>query len=123
MLEAFGLGLLGASSLLLAGLLACWVNVPARLVGIMAGFGAGALIAAISFDLVVEAEDVLELWQFAVWMLVGVAIFLVADRMVESRFGQAGVGGAMGIVVVRSSTGCRSRSSSGSRSAPASRSA
>jgi zinc transporter, ZIP family len=98
-LEAFGLGLLGASSLLLAGLLACWVNVPARLVGIMAGFGAGALIAAISFDLVVEAEDVLELWQFAVWMLVGVAIFLVADRMVESRFGQAGVGGAMGIVV------------------------
>jgi zinc transporter, ZIP family len=98
-LEAFGLGLLGASSLLFAGLLACWVNVPARLVGIMAGFGAGALIAAISFDLVVEAEDVLELWQFAVWMLVGVAIFLVADRMVESRFGQAGVGGAMGIVV------------------------
>jgi len=98
-LEAFGLGLLGASSLLLAGLLACWVQVPARLVGIMAGFGAGALIAAISFDLVVEAEDVLELWQFAVWMLIGVAIFLVADRMVESRFGQAGVGGAMGIVV------------------------
>ena len=28
MLEAFGLGLLGASSLLLAGLFACWVDVP-----------------------------------------------------------------------------------------------
>jgi zinc transporter, ZIP family len=98
-LEAFGLGLLGASSLLLAGLFACWVKVPARLVGILAGFGAGALIAAISFDLVVEAEDLLDLWQFAIWMLVGVAVFLVADRMVESRFGQAGVGGAMGIVV------------------------
>jgi zinc transporter, ZIP family len=51
-LEAFGLGLLGASSLLLAGLLACWVKVPPKLVGIMAGYGAGALIAAISFDLV-----------------------------------------------------------------------
>lgn len=99
MLEAFGLGLLGASSLLLAGLFACWVNVPARIVGILAGFGAGALIAAISFDLVAEAEDALALWQFALWMLIGVAIFLVADRMVESRFGQAGVGGAMGIVV------------------------
>jgi zinc transporter, ZIP family len=98
-LEAFGLGLLGASSLLLAGLFACWVKVPARLVGILAGFGAGALIAAISFDLVVQAEDLLDLWQFAIWMLVGVAVFLVADRMVESRFGQAGVGGAMGIVV------------------------
>ena len=99
MLEAFGLGLLGASSLLFAGLFACWLDVPARLVGILAGFGAGALIAAISFDLVVEAEDVLSLWQFALWMLVGVAVFLVADKMVESRFGQAGVGGAMGIVV------------------------
>ena len=32
-------------------------------------------------------------------MLVGVAVFLVADRAVESRFGEAGVGGAMGIVV------------------------
>jgi ZIP family zinc transporter len=80
-------------------LLACWLKVPARLVGVLAGFGAGALIAAISFDLVVEAEDVLRFWQFALWMLVGVAVFLVADKMVETRFGQAGVGGAMGIVV------------------------
>ncbi len=99
MLEAFALGLLGASSLLLAGLVACWVDVPKRLVGILAGFGAGALIAAISFDLVVEAEDALEFWQFGLWMLIGVAVFLVADRFVESRFGSAGVGGAMGIVV------------------------
>jgi ZIP family zinc transporter len=99
MLDAFGLGLLGASSLMLAGLFACWFDVPAKIVGIMAGFGAGALIAAISFDLVAEAEDVLSLWQFALWMLIGVGIFLAADRMVESRFGQAGVGGAMGIVV------------------------
>jgi zinc transporter, ZIP family len=98
-LEAFGLGLLGASSLLLAGLVACWLDVPRRLVGIMAGFGAGALIAAISTDLVVEAEDVLERWQFALWMLIGVAVFLIADKIVESRFGAAGVGGAMGIVV------------------------
>ncbi len=98
-LEAFGLGLLGASSLLFAGLFACWIDVPARLVGILAGFGAGALIAAISFDLVGEAEDVLDHWQFALWMLIGVAVFLVADKAVESRFGQAGVGGAMGIVV------------------------
>jgi len=99
MLEAFGLGLLGASSLLLAGLLACWVKVPSRLVGIMAGFGAGALIAAITTDLVPEAQEQLGDWQFALWMLIGVAVFLVADMLVEKRFGEAGVGGAMGIVV------------------------
>jgi ZIP family zinc transporter len=99
LLEALGLGLLGASSLLLAGLFACWVEVPARLVGIMAGFGAGALIAAISFDLIPEAAEQLEHWQFSLWMLIGVAVFLLADRFVEMRFGEAGVGGAMGIVV------------------------
>jgi zinc transporter, ZIP family len=98
-LEAFGLGVLGASSLLFAGLFACWFDVPARVVGILAGFGAGSLIAAISTDLVLEAEDVLAHWQFALWMLIGVVVFLLADKMVETRFGQAGVGGAMGIVV------------------------
>jgi zinc transporter, ZIP family len=99
LLEALGLGLLGASSLLLAGLFACWVDVPTRLVGIMAGFGAGALIAAISFDLIPEAQEQLGHWQFALWMMIGVAVFLLADRFVEKRFGEAGVGGAMGIVV------------------------
>ena len=49
MLEAFGLGTLAQSSLLLAGLLVCWVTVPRRIIGILAGFGAGALIAAVSF--------------------------------------------------------------------------
>lgn len=37
MLDAFGLGVLAQSSLLLAGLLACWIRVPTRLVGILAG--------------------------------------------------------------------------------------
>ena len=99
MLEALGLGLLGASSLLLAGLLACWVKVPSRLVGIMAGFGAGALIAAVTTDLVPEAQEQLGNWQFGLWMLIGVVVFLAADWLVEKRFGEAGVGGAMGIVV------------------------
>ena len=99
MLEALGLGLLGASSLLLAGLLACWVKVPSTLVGIMAGYGAGALIAAISFDLVPQAQADLDKWEFALWMVIGVVVFLVADALVEKRFGSTGVGGAMGIVV------------------------
>src|SRR5262245_49837956 len=98
MLSAFGLGVVAQSSLLAAGLLVCWVKVPRRVVGVLAGFGAGALLAAISFDLVIEAAD-LELWEFALWMLVGVAVFLVGDRVVERRYGSSGEGGAMGIVV------------------------
>lgn len=96
--EAFGLGLLAQSSLLLAGLLVCWVAVPRRLVGVLAGFGAGALIAAVSFDLIAEA-DALSSWELALWMLVGAAVFLGGDYIVERRFGSEGAGGSMGIVV------------------------
>jgi ZIP family zinc transporter len=98
LIEAFALGALAQSSLLLAGLVVCWVTVPRRVVGILAGFGAGAMIAAISFDLVVQAEA-LPPPGFAIWMLVGVAVFLVGDWVVERRFGDEGAGGAMGIVV------------------------
>jgi ZIP family zinc transporter len=98
-LEAFGWGLLAQSSLLVAGLLVCWVTVPTKVVGILGGFGAGAMIAAVSFDLLPEAQAHIEPWQTGVWMMLGVAVFLVADGFVERRFGSAGAGGAMGIVV------------------------
>jgi ZIP family zinc transporter len=99
LIKAFGLGTLAQSSLLLAGLLACWVKVPTKIVGILAGFGAGAMISAVSFDLIPEAEVHIQLWQTVLWMLIGVAIFLLGDRLVEKRFGSSGAGGAMGIVV------------------------
>ncbi len=98
MLEAFALGLVAQSSLLVAGLIVCWVKVPARVVGVLAGFGAGAMIAAIAFDLVLQAEA-LPAAEFATWMLVGVALFIAGDWVVEQRFGSEGAGGAMGIVV------------------------
>ena len=98
MLDAFALGLLAQSSLLLAGLVACWVTVPPRLIGVLAGFGAGALVSAVSFDLIAEAEA-LPMWEFSLWMLIGVAVFLGGDWVVERRFGSDGPGESMGIVV------------------------
>jgi zinc transporter, ZIP family len=99
MLEALGLGALAQSSLLLAGLFACWVTVPTRVVGILAGFGAGAMISAIAFDLVPESQVHIALWQTVLWMLIGVAIFLLGDWLVDRKYGTEGAGGAMGIVV------------------------
>jgi ZIP family zinc transporter len=98
MLDALILGTLAQSSLLLAGLFVCWVDVPRRVVGALAGFGAGALIAAVSFDLLGEAEA-LDSWELALWMLVGAGVFLGGDYLVERRFGSEGTGGSMGIVV------------------------
>ncbi|HEY3486183.1 MAG TPA: hypothetical protein VGK49_12415 [Ilumatobacteraceae bacterium] len=98
MLRAFGLGVLAQLSLPLAGLIACWVTFSRRVVGSLAGFGAGAMIAAISFDLLAETEG-LDSWELALWLLAGVVVFLLGDRVVERRFGATGTGAAMGIVV------------------------
>jgi zinc transporter, ZIP family len=57
------------------------------------------MIAAVSFDLLPEALADIEPWQAGLWMLVGVAVFLLADQLVERRFGSQGAGGAMGIIV------------------------
>ncbi|MFZ2345510.1 MAG: hypothetical protein WAW08_13020 [Candidatus Microthrix parvicella] len=99
LLKAFGLGTLAQASLLLAGLVVCWVKVPTRIVGILAGFGAGAMISAVAFDLLPEAESHIALWQTVLWMLIGVGVFLLGDYVVDKRFGSEGAGGAMGIVV------------------------
>ncbi|MBP7879688.1 ZIP family metal transporter [Candidatus Microthrix sp.] len=99
LLKAFGLGTLAQASLLLAGLIVCWVKVPTRIVGILAGFGAGAMISAVAFDLLPEAEVHIAMWQTVLWMLIGVGVFLLGDYVVDKRFGSEGAGGAMGIVV------------------------
>jgi hypothetical protein len=39
MLEAIGWGVLAQSSVLLAGLVVCWITVPTKLVGILGGLG------------------------------------------------------------------------------------
>lgn len=100
MLEAVVLGALAQSSLVLSGLVVYGISVPPKVVGGLAGFGAGALIAAIAFDLVPESE-VLSLPESALWLLIGAAVFVVADRIVEGRFGGEDTSGPapLGIVV------------------------
>ena len=51
-------------------------------------------IAAVSFDLLAEAEQHIEAWQTGVWMLVGVAVFLLADAFVDNSL--AGAATALG---------------------------
>ncbi|HET9345705.1 MAG TPA: hypothetical protein VFO05_08385 [Candidatus Limnocylindrales bacterium] len=101
MIQAFVLGALAQSSLILSGLLPYVMRIPDRVIGILAGVGAGALISAVAFDLVPEA-DVLPTVESALWLLVGAVIFIGLDGVVERRFGgegEGGGGGALGIVL------------------------
>jgi zinc transporter, ZIP family len=99
-LEAALLGALSQSSLILSGLAVYAVRVPPKVIGGMAGFGAGALIAAIAFDLIPEGQ-VLKNWEFALWLLIGAGVFVVSDRIVEARVGGEESSGPapLGIVV------------------------
>ncbi|MBW2189097.1 MAG: hypothetical protein JRG93_05820, partial [Deltaproteobacteria bacterium] len=55
MANAFLWGLVAASSLVLGGLLASWVPLGKRTLGIIMGFGAGVLLSATAYELVFEA--------------------------------------------------------------------
>ena len=57
MLEAFGWGAFGASSLLLGALIAVWRPPGTVVLGLVMGFGAGVLLSAASFELVEEAAE------------------------------------------------------------------
>lgn len=100
MIDAVLLGAAAQSSLILSGLVVYGVRVPTKVIGAFAGFGAGALVAAIAFDLIPESES-LEHYEIALWLLIGAAVFVVSDRVVETRFGGEGASGPapLGIVV------------------------
>jgi len=98
MLAAFALGAVTQLSLVLSGLVVFLVTVPRRLIGAMAGFGAGALIAAVSRDLLPEAHS-LQLIQGAIWAMLGALAVITGEHYVHKRFGDEGVSGALGIVV------------------------
>ena len=98
MLTSFGLGALAQLSLVLSGLAVFLVKVPRAIVGDLAGFGAGALIAAVAVDLLPTAE-VLETRQVALWALIGAAAFILGERFVDRKFGADGSSGPLGIVV------------------------
>jgi ZIP family zinc transporter len=97
-LQAFALGGLAQSSLLLAGLAVYWVRPSTRVIGALAGFGAGALVSAVAFDLVPQAEA-LPYWESALGLLAGALVFVVADNIVERKFGEGDDAGPLGIVV------------------------
>ena len=84
---SFGWGLLAGSSLVVGALVAFFIHIPLRVIGLIMGFGAGVLISAVAFDLV---EDALEKSSRSGWaaagLFAGCLVFYAGDRMID-RFG------------------------------------
>ena len=89
MIEAFLLGLLAQSSLILMALIVHRVKIATGVVGAFAAFGAGSLLGAISFSLIPQAEAA-GAPQITICLLIGALVYIVSDRVVERRFAGAG---------------------------------
>jgi zinc transporter, ZIP family len=83
MIASIGWGALAASSLVLGALIGLARQWPPRAVGAVLGFGAGALISAVSFDLAEEGIRLGGADSVALGLALGALTYYVADRIIE----------------------------------------
>jgi ZIP family zinc transporter len=84
-IEALGWGALAASSLLIGAVLGSARPWPKRAVGLVLGFGAGALIASVSFELAEEGVEIGGPGAVGIGLAAGALTYYVADSRVEGR--------------------------------------
>ena len=89
MAAALGWGALAASSLVLGAAIGLMRRWPRKLVGLVLGFGAGALISAVSFELAEEGVKIAGGVPVAVGLAVGAMTYFIAAGKVASMGGGA----------------------------------
>jgi ZIP family zinc transporter len=87
MVEALIVGAAAAAALLLGALIALVSQPSPRTKAVVMALGAGVLIGSVSYELVDEALAALPLWQVALTLFVGSAVFLVGARWIERSGG------------------------------------
>jgi len=86
-LSALLWGLVGSSSLVIGALLGVRLHLPPRVLGLLLGFGAGALVSAISFELADEALRQGGPGALAAGLAAGGLVFYAGDRVLERGTG------------------------------------
>jgi ZIP family zinc transporter len=90
---ALGWGALAASSLVVGALIGLARPWPNRAIGLVLGFGAGALISAVSFELAEEGVKLAGAWPVASGLAVGAITYFLASIRV------AAMGGGMALAL------------------------
>lgn len=83
MLAAAFWALIGSGALIVGAALGFWLDVSRKTLGLIMGFGAGTLLSAISFDLVLEAFQESPGLPVVVGLLAGALAFWVGDLLIE----------------------------------------
>lgn len=86
MVEAAFWGLLGASSLIVGALLAFYVRISSRNLGLIMAFGAGVLMSAVAYELVAEAlHDGPWVPEYTIAFAGGALVFFLGSRAIDQR--------------------------------------
>ncbi len=89
MIEAFAWGFLAASSLLIGAVLALNVSISKLTLGLIMAFGAGVLISAVAYDLVLEAFNTSDGNVIVgIGLLAGALTFFAGDAFIDYRGGK-----------------------------------
>lgn len=91
--EAILWGVIAASPLILGAVLALLRRWPARLLGIILGFGAGALMASIAFELWEQGVELAGHAPLIVGVAAGALCYYIAARIIDSRQAHQSAGG------------------------------
>ena len=85
MLNSFLWGLVATSSLVIGGLIGCFLPIGKRTLGLVMAFGAGVLISAVAYELVYEAvAQAKGTGGPAAGLFLGALTFYVADRVISN---------------------------------------
>jgi ZIP family zinc transporter len=76
-------GLIAGGALVVGAVIAWVVRVPVRLVAAVMAFGAGVLISALAYDLVLEARDEGGLWPTIAGFGIGAVVYVVANQLLD----------------------------------------
>jgi ZIP family zinc transporter len=103
--EAALWGFVASGALLIGAVIGIWADIPRRVVALVMGFGAGALISAVAFDLTEEAFALGGTAPTALGLAAGGLTFFVGDLLLERAAERSGgkgrrsSGGGLAIVL------------------------
>ena len=85
--EAALFGALGASSLAIGAVIALWLRPGHRVIGLILAFGAGALISAVAYELVLDAINDGDTPELGIGMALGALVFYFGDLWIDRSGG------------------------------------
>ncbi len=102
-LRATLVGVIAALPLLIGAWIALKRNPSDRVVGLIAAFGAGALISAVAFELVLDAVDNGDPLILAGSLAIGALVYFLGSEYLERR-SKPGAGGSRGMALLMGAT-------------------